>query len=127
MAICYACSQYQLRSAFSDTQWKRPRQKDGNVPRTCNACLKMGSVDDILNWDMVGERDAGDTLDFERRPPRPEKFRSERNLDSLLDRAPDRDSGQSVSARNAELEVMWQARGNRREKKKRKRGEGGDN
>ena len=84
-------------------------------------------MDDILNWDMVGQPDAGDTLEFERRPPRPERFRSERTLDSLLDRAPDRDSGQSLSARNAELDVMWHARDNRREKRKRKRGEGGDN
>ena len=123
MAICYACSQYRLRSAFSDSQWKKPRQKDGNVPRSCNDCLNKGSVDDVLNWDMVGQPDAGDTLEFMRRPPRPEHFRTMSSIDSLRDRSPDRDTGESQAKRDQEVDFLLAARNHRREKQKRKRDE----
>jgi len=127
MAICYACSQYRLRTDFSETQWKRPRQRDGNVPRSCNDCLGKGSVDDVLNWDAISTQGPGETYPFERKPPRPEKFRTNRSLDSLMDRSPDRDNRETQSSRNQEVDVMWKAREDRREKKKRKRGEYGAN
>jgi hypothetical protein len=123
MAICYSCSKYRLRSAFSDAQWKKPRQKDGNVPRSCNECLSKGSVDDILNWDMVGQPDAGDTLEFTRRPPRPEHFRTMSSIDSLRDRSPDRDTGESQAKRDQEVDFLLAARNHRRQKQKRKREE----
>ena len=112
-----------MRSRFSETQWNRPRQRDGNVPRTCNECLEKGRVDDVLNWTNIGEVDEGEKLDFEKRPPRPEKFRNMRSLDSLLDREPDIDYFESQDKRNSEVDFLWEARNRRREKNKEKRGE----
>ena len=72
---------------------------------------------------MIAEREDGDTLAFERRPPRPEHWRTMSSVDSLLDRSPDRDTGESQAKRDQEVDYLWQARNHRREKAKRKRGE----
>ena len=84
-------------------------------------------MDDVLNWDAISTQGPGETYPFERKPPRPEKFRTNRSLDSLMDRSPDRDNRETQSSRNQEVDVMWKAREDRREKKKRKRGEYGAN
>ena len=116
--ICAVCNQYCWRNDFTKTQWDKQKQRDGNVPRTCNNCLKKASVDDFLNGDVISNAD-GYSANNLTRPARPSHFRSETSLDALLDRTPDQDSGQSQGARNQELDVWWVARRNRAEKRKR--------
>ena len=117
-AICAVCNQYCLRQDFTKTQWDKQKQRDGNVPRTCNSCLKKASVDDFLNGDAISNAD-GYSADSLSRPARPSHFRTETSLDGLLDRTRDRDSGQSQAARDQELGFWWNARRNRAEKRKR--------
>ena len=119
--ICAVCSQYCLRAQFTKTQWDKQKQRDGNVPRTCNDCLAKANVEDLLNVDMISCADDDPEL---RRQARPSHFRTETSLDALLDPTRDRDSGQTQAARDAERSYWWKARSDRSEKRKRKRGDG---
>jgi len=117
-AICAVCNKYCLRQDFTKTQWDKQKQRDGNVPRTCNNCLKLASVDDLLNGDAISNAE-GYSANSLTRPARPSHFRTETSLDALLDCSRDRDSGQSQTARDQEREFWLSARRNRAAKRKR--------
>jgi hypothetical protein len=125
MAICYGCSQWRLRQHFTETQWQKPRQKDGNVPRSCIECLEKGNVDDGLNWSSIEVPNPGEALEFVKRPPRPERVRTGRMLDTIMDRDPDIDFAETQEKRDAELDFLWKARRNRGVTRKRKRNDKG--
>ena len=125
MGICFGCSKYRLREHFTETQWQKPRQKDRNVPRSCIECLEKGTVDVGLNWSSIADPNPQDVLEFEKRPPRPEKVRTGRMLDTILDRDPDIDFAETQEKRDAELDYLWTARKSRAETRKRKRIEKG--
>ena len=122
-AICAVCNQYCLRAQFTKTQWDKQKQRDGNVPRTCNNCLSNANVEDLLNVDMISNADGDPEV---RRTPRPSHFRTETTLDALLDPTRDRDSGQTQAARNQERAYWLKARSNRCEKQNQKRKRGDD-
>ena len=119
-AICAVCSQYCLRAQFTKTQWDKQKQRDGNVPRTCNNCLAKADVEDLLNLDMIMNEDGVPNL---KRPARPSHYRTETSLDAIMDPTRDRDSGQTQAARNEERSFWWKARCDRNDKRKRKRGD----
>ena len=123
--ICAVCNKYCLREQFTKTQWDKQKQRDGNVPRTCNNCLEKAGVEDLLNVDMISNPDGYDP-DALTRTPRPSHFRSETSLDGLRDPTRDEDSGQTQEARDVERQNWLRARENRREKRKRQREEGDD-
>jgi hypothetical protein len=87
--------------------------------------LRKGSVDDGLNWSSIADPNPEDVLDFERRPPRPERVRTGRMLDTIMDRDPDIDFAETQEKRDAELDFLWTARSNRGETRKRKRNDKG--
>ena len=127
MGICYACSKYRLRQDFTETQWQKPRQRDHNVPRTCIECLRKGQINDVLNWTAIDELNPEDVLDFEQRPPRPEKVKTGRMLDTILDRTPDIDFAETQQKRDLEIDNLWECRGDRARKENKRRLEKGGN
>ena len=123
--ICAVCNKYCLRQQFTKTQWDKPKQRDGNVPRTCNDCLEKAGVEDLLTADVISNAD-GYNPDALTRAPRPSHFRTETSSAALRDPTRDEDSGQTQQARDQERQFWQRARDNRKEKNRKRQREEGD-